>query len=143
MSSRTWQRRYFVLDDDEHACTLRYMRLDAGGRLPLTHKHVEVDLRKVKQIERASDREIHLISGKNRRHKLRCEMDIGDPWVMQRWFDEIVIKIDELQDAGSGGNGADGDEDDDEEDHENWWAPPQTALGFVSYAITLPELAAT
>ena len=100
MSSRTWQRRYFVLDDDPIA-PLRYMRLDpATGRHPLTQKHVRIDLHHVGAIERVSEREIHLIyaKGKRRRQVLRCGAEAeADPWVAQRWFDEIVVKTDEVR----------------------------------------------
>ena len=151
MGSRTWQRRYFVLDDHPHA-PLRYMRLDDDGRHPLRQRFVRIDLRHVVEIKRVSDREIHLMARNGRRHKLMCapaSSDSGqsnDPWVAQRWFDEIVLKTDELSKQGpaaAGGEGGGGEADgDDDEDGEVWYAPPSSASGRLGFAITLPLKAA-
>ena len=151
MSSRTWQRRYFVLDDDPIA-PLRYMRLDpATGRHPLTQKHVRIDLHHVGAIERVSEREIHLIysKGKRRRQVLRCGAEAeADPWVAQRWFDEIVVKTDEVRkqpppdESASGGVGVGVGEE--EEDHPPWYTPPPKGLTLnrILFCLALPMKAA-
>ena len=151
MGSRTWQRRYFVLDDHPTA-PLRYMRLDEDGSHPLRQRFVRIDLRKVIEIKRVSDREIHLMARNGRRSKLMvapASSDSGqsnDPWVAQRWFDEIVLKTDELSKEGptaAGGEGGGGEADgDDDEDGEEWYALPSSSFGRVGFAITLPLKAA-
>ena len=145
MGSRTWQRRYFVLDDHPVA-PLRYMRLDAGGRHPLRQRYVRIDLRAMREIERVSDHEIHLIAKKGgRRHKLRCGAEVhDDPWIAQRWFDEIIVKTDELrkQPGGGGANGDNGGDFEEDDDHDAWHALPRGSLPRLGFCVTLPLKAA-
>ena len=144
MGSRTWQQRYFVLDDHPDA-PFRYMRLDAGGLHPLRQRYVRIDLRGMREIERVSDQDIHLVSKKGRRHKLRCSTIANDdPWIAQRWFDELIVKTDELRREGESGGrqGGEGGEDDavadDDEDHDVWYAMPQGLFARALFVLAFP-----
>jgi len=101
-----------------------------------------IDLRSVVDIARISDDEIHL-SSRSRTHKLRGEGLTHSAASMQRWFDELVVRLDETRLLSSSGEPERHPsavvallEDDDE--HIPWYHIPQSSSGRVLFFLTLP-----
>ena len=129
-----WQARFFVLDNHP-TNPLRYSHADQKTRfitLPLQHVH---------NIERVGLEELHLST---EREVFKLRLPYGEPpSTMQRWFDQIICKIDELGYAPPPPTDLVGELtgealDDEEHDHGPWWAMPESALGKVVHVLTFP-----
>jgi Ca2+/Na+ antiporter len=128
-----WQPRYFILD--HHPTNpLRYSHADQAT------KFVTLPLQLVSHIERVGRDEIH-ISTPDEVYKLR--LPAGEPSdTMQRWFDQIVVKIDELGYQAAPPSKLNGEDEHDEDhahEHGPWWKMPDTgAFNQVVHVITFP-----
>jgi len=126
-----WQSRYFVLD--HHPTNpLRYSHADQKT------KFITLPLQLVSHIERVGLDEIHLTTTKEM-YKLR--LPVGEPsTTMQRWFDQLVVKIDEMGYAPPPPTELVGEaaEEDDDEHHGPWWKMPESTLGMVMHVLTFP-----
>ena len=137
---KIWQRRYFELDADPSQ-PFRYMRivddnvlpLEARGVTPIRAHHVVIDLYKVCDIERTSDRELQLVTTQ-RTHRLRCLPDDSSA-VIQRWFDELVCALDGIRKSGRGAPPIDLEFD---EGQDPWWRLPTGPVWIAVHLATFP-----
>jgi K+-dependent Na+/Ca+ exchanger-like protein len=167
MSTKKWQRRFFVLHTDTRVFPLRYHRIVANGPLDGTVEwktSVAIPLHKVHNVVRFSSVELHLVTPKQK-YKLRCGADV-DPETIQQWFDHLIVSIDELRaqpppsagrpraastdfapgylEGRSSNSMGDRDtwgepaEDDDEEHDELWYALPEGMLAKAIFILIVP-----
>ena len=72
---------------------------------------------------------------------MKLRLPYGEPSAtMQRWFDQIVLKIDEMGFAPPPPAGLVGEADDegDDEHHGPWWRMPESAPAMVLHVLTFP-----
>ena len=149
MGKHIWQKRYFVLDADARH-PLRYYRMDDGGA-PDTTRSVAIALGDVTRIVRVSDAELQLV-GPRQTATLRVNPATdGGASTIARWFDELIVRIDELRaDEESAAAAAAAAEesapagrktellDEFEVEHEAWYRPPASLCGRALFAALLP-----
>ena len=121
-----WQERYFKLD--KHPTNpLRYSHKDQKT------KFVTLPLQHVSHIERIGLDEMHLTTPAE---VFKLRLPPGEPpSTMQRWFDQIVIKIDELGYSPPPPTELVGGLEEDEH-HRPWYEMPDSALGQVVHCFT-------
>ena len=167
MSTKKWQRRFFVLHTETRVFPLRYHRIVANGPFDGTVEwktSVAIPLHEVHNVVRFSSVELHLVTPKQK-YKLRCGADV-DPATIQQWFDHLIVSIDELRaqpppsagrpraastdfapgnlEGGSLDSVGDPDtwgepaEEEDDEEHELWYAVPEGKLAKVLFIAIVP-----
>jgi K+-dependent Na+/Ca+ exchanger-like protein len=120
-----WQERYFVLDNHP-TNAFRYSHVDKPD------KFVTVPLQTVRNIERVSLEEVHLVFF-NETIKLRAPVASAEGAdAIQRWFDQLVVKIDAFK-MTSPPPKLHGEEDAHAHEHPPWWQMPEE--GNVAKAI--------
>jgi len=138
-----WQQRHFVLDNHP-TNPFRYHRVDKDSDAPNLKKFVTIPLQDVATVERASLVEVHLVLP-DHTYKLRMpDADMDEQaagQVAQKWFDRLVVKIDELRKAANTPLTLAGEEEDDE-GHEPWDKVPDGGLAKVFFYATYPLKAA-
>jgi Ca2+/Na+ antiporter len=133
----SWQTRYFVLDNHP-TNPLRYSHENQKT------KFVTVPLQYVSDIYRVGQDELHLTMDTHRddTSTIKLRLKPGTPPdVMQRWFDQIVVKIDDLGHAAPPAALLAGEMEEDEHgEHGPWYKMPEHASTFsqVVFVMTWP-----
>jgi len=132
-----WQSRYFVLDNHP-TNPLRYSHENQKT------KFVTVPLQYVSDIYRVGQDELWMTMDTHRDDtsiiKLRLPLNTP-PDVMQRWFDQLIVKIDDLGHAAPPAALLAGEEEEDEHgEHGPWYKMPEHAgtLSQVMFVMTFP-----
>jgi len=142
MAKSMWQVRFFVLDDHP-THPFRYSRFaksasSGGAELgePLTERFVTIPLQLVTELQRVSQTEIRLFTAEQT-YVLRSKYDgVDGAKAMQRWFDCLVVKLDEVRTTAPPTVPLQGEEA--EHEHAPWYECPHGAVAILMYAVTLP-----
>jgi K+-dependent Na+/Ca+ exchanger-like protein len=142
LAARVWQPRHFVLDGHP-THPLRYSRLASDGSV-LSNRCVVIDLRCVENIELiigVGRTELQL-STSSRTFRLRSDLPGPGPGVMDAWFEELIVRIEELRSTAEPGTPAAVRATEEELDaaveHEAWYKFPSGTIGRVLHTLVLP-----
>jgi len=122
-----WQARYFVLD--HHPTNpLRYSHADQKT------KFVTVPLQSVSTVSRVGQDELHLTTA-TQVYKLR--LPAGEPpETMQRWFDQIIVKIHEMGASAPPPQELEGELHEEAHEHPPWYQMPESPSGRLLHVLT-------
>jgi len=122
-----WQARYFVLD--HHPTNpLRYSHADQKT------KFVTVPLQSVSTVSRVGQEELQLTTA-TQVYKLR--LPTGEPAeTMQRWFDQIIVKIHEMGAMAPPPQQLEGELHEEAHEHPPWYQMPDSPSGRVVHVLT-------
>lgn len=146
MGKHIWQRRYFVLDDHP-THPFRYSRFAkpspsssaaaavAPGE-PVLERFVTIPLQLVHEVHRFSQHELRL-STPEQTYVLRSYYEgVDGAKAMQRWFDFLIVKLDEVRKTAPPTYTLAGEEE--EHDHPPWYQMPEGAFNKCFHLFTLP-----